>query len=180
MKPIIHLLIKDYLLSEELKKLFKNNDNVIINNDNILELSLKNTLYVSLTCCLLSSFIEINKIYLDKFKHNELLQQKLNLVLHYTNTKELYIPYHSDIYINLQDNHILYIPIKYSIYSNISINHIYQAFQKIYNIYTKTNINYIIIPLYNILHNSIILSEKNDQYIATNIYNAYNFYFNYS
>jgi hypothetical protein len=176
MKPIIHFIVGDYAVREELKEIFKKENEVIINNDKIDTISGK-ILYISLTTCLATSILKINKIYLELFKHEKLLTEELNRNGHYNNKNEVYIPYNSYIMIEVPNNDakILYIPIKYDYNSNVPLNHIYMIFDITYKEYQKYDIEKIVIPLDSIIIFNINNSINN--IITKNIYHSYKQYF---
>jgi hypothetical protein len=152
MKPIIHFVVGDGLLREELKKLFSKHNNVIVDNSNILNMNYNKTLYVSLTSCLLSSIMKTHNVYFERFKHNKILEEKIKEVGIYNNVKELLLQYNKNVTIQVEDNYILYIPIKYSYSSKLPITHIYNAFEIIYQEAQKYQVNYIVIPLDSVIH----------------------------
>ena len=142
MKPIIHFIVRDDFMREELKKLFNKHNNIIVDKSNLQNINYDNVLYVSLTCCLLSSIMQTHNIYFERFKHNNILEDKIKQMGNYTNTKELYLPYHEYITIQLEENYILYTPIKYSYVSKTPINHIYTTFYIIYQEIEKYQVKY--------------------------------------
>jgi hypothetical protein len=174
MKPIIHFVVGDCLLREELKKLFSKHNNVIVDNSNILNMNYNKTLYVSLTSCLLSSIMKTHLVYFEFFKHNNILEEKIKEVGTYNNIKELLLQYNKNVTIQVEkqgeNNYILYIPIKYSYTSKLPITHLYNAFEIIHQEAQKYQVNFIVIPLDSIIHFN--LNDSINQYIANTIYNA--------
>lgn len=174
MKPIIHFVVGDFLLREELIKLFKKHNNIIVDNHNLQNINYEKTLYVSLTSCLFSSIINTHNLYFERYKHNQELEDKIKEMGNYNNNKELFLPYHQYITIKVGEDYILYTPIKYSSISKLPITHIYTGFEIIYQEMLKYNVNYIVIPLDNIINFNI--NDSINQYIAQTIYKSAHYF----
>jgi hypothetical protein len=176
MRPIIHFVVGDFVLREELKKLFSKHNNIIIDNSNLSDVQYDEiTLYVSLTSCLLSSILKTHNVYFEHFKHNEQLEEKIKALGNYNNNKELLLPYHNCVIIQVDTNYIAYIPIKYSNTSKLPISHLYNAFSMIYQEVQKYNIKYVVIPLDTIIQ--FDLNNSINQYVANTIYEAAHYFY---
>lgn len=175
MKPVIHFIVGDFVLREELIKLFKKHNNIIVNNCTLQNINYEKTLYVSLTCCLLTSIMKTHNIYLERFKHNQELEDKIKEIGVYNNNKEILLPYHQYVTIRVGEDYILYTPIKYSSISTLPISHIYSAFQIIYKQSQECLINYIVIPLDGLI--TFNINDSINQYIAETIYKASHYFY---
>lgn len=176
MRPIIHFVVGDFVLREELKKLFSKHNNIIIDNSNLSDVQYDEiTLYVSLTSCLLSSILKTHNVYFERFKHNEQLEEKIKEMGNYNNNKEILLPYHHYVTIQVDTNYIAYIPIKYSNTSKLPISHLYNAFSMIYQEVQKYNTKYVVIPLDTIIQ--FDLNNSINQYVANTIYEAAHYFY---
>jgi hypothetical protein len=148
--------------------------NITISNDTILDYPIENNVFVSFTSCLVGDPTNIDNLYIRKFNHETILENKILEISKETNSNKKYIPYHSFININLDKTNIIYIPIRFSIFSNVPVNHVYHAIETILQqipiISNQYNIDTIVIPLDGIENfNATINMDR----IIDNIYSAF-------